>query len=411
MKFLILTQYFFPEPGAAQARLAGIARELVREGHAVEVITGLPNYPEGKIFAEYRGRLFMREEWEGIPVHRTWLYAAKGAGLARMLNFGSFSAMSLLARLRIRSADWVFVECPPPTLAIPGLLLARSLRARLIVNVADLWTDALRELGFLENAVLFRWLERLESFTYRHAARVNAVSDGVRERLIERKGVPLHKIALLPNGVDLRLYRPAPADEALKSSLGLGGKRIVLYAGTHGYCHGLEHALYAARKLLDDSRIHFLFIGSGSEKPKLVNMAAELRLQNVTYLDPVPAAEVARYLSIACCGLVPLRNVPLFRATRPAKLFSIMAAGKPVVFAGEGEAARLVETAQAGVVIPPEDPEELAAAVRLLAGNEALGARMGASGRKYVEQHLTWTRIVGDWLEQLGECARPVPQA
>lgn len=400
MKFLILTQYFPPEIGAPQTRLAALGRELARRGHAVEVVTALPNYPTGRIFPEYRRRFAVSERWEGIPVHRTWVYASKGAGVKRMANYSSFLATSLLGLRKASRPDWIFVESPPPSLALAALLAGRFWRVPVIVNVADLWPDSIRALGLMNNELLLHLFEKLERFVYRRAFCVNAVTEGIRKSLIEDKGVAPAKVTLLPNGVDPEIYQPQPPDEALREQLGLRGKKIILYAGTHGYAHGLEHILEAARQLRDPG-IHFLFIGDGSEKQRLIGLAAQLQLQNVTFLAPVSPGEIPRYLSIAECGLAPQRDIALFEGNRPAKIVSIMACAKPVVFSGKGEGARLVEDARAGFVVAPEDPSALVAAIRELAREPQLGRQLGWNGCAYVRSRLSWPALVGDWLDQL----------
>lgn len=409
MKFLILTQFFEPEIGAGQTRLAALARELVRAGHQVEVVTALPNYPTGKIFPEYRGRLIMSEFRDGIPVHRCWLYASSGAGLQRMLNYVSFTATALAGMMRARRPDWIFVESPPPILSLSAFLAASFMGARVVVNIADLWPDAIRELGLIKNRLFLSWAERLEAFVYLHADLLTAVTEGVRTRL-QAKGVPADKIVFLPNGADTDLYRPLPPDETLRRQLGLEGKHVVLYPGTHGYAHALEGALHAAQQLRGEP-IHFLFVGDGSEKRRLMKMAQDLALDNVTFLPPVPAAEIARYLSVSCCGLVTQRAIPLFDANRSAKAFPIMAAAKPLVFSGAGEGARLVEAAQAGIVIPPEDPKAIADAVRRLVGDSDLAASLGRNGRAYVQQHLQWSTVVRNWLSELATASQELRRA
>ncbi|MGB7846865.1 MAG: glycosyltransferase family 4 protein, partial [Candidatus Acidiferrum sp.] len=229
---------------------------------------------------------------------------------------------------------------------------------------------------------------------------VNAVTRGIRRRLIEAKGVKPIKVTFLPNGVDTEFYRPLSVDESLKTRLGLAGKKIILYAGTHGYAHGLEHILDAAAMLKDED-IHFLFVGDGSEKSRLIRRVLELQLKNVTFSDPVPSSQMPSLLSISECGLVPQRKLPLFEGNRPAKTFSIMSCAKPVVFSGEGEGAQLVLDARAGYVVAPEDPAALVGAIRLIAGNPCLAREFGRNGREYVRANLTWEALVRDWLEQL----------
>jgi len=410
MNFLILTQYFPPEIGAAQTRLAAFAHELVKQGHCVEVVTTLPNYPVGEIFPEYQHRWFVSEMCEGIPVHRSWTYASVGAGPKRMFNYASFCATALLGLYKASKPDWIFIESPPPTLALSGLLASWFWQVPAIVNVADLWPDSVQAMNLMKNRFFLSILETLERFAYRKARFVNAVTQGIRTRLIEAKGLAPAKVVFLPNGVDTEFYRPLPQDESLKEQLGLSGKRIVLYAGTHGYAHGLEHVLESA-SMLRHADVHFLFVGHGSEKARLVRRAQELSLKNVTFLNPVPSNQIPRYCSIAECGLVPQRKLPLFEGNRPAKTFSIMACAKPVVFSGEGEGAHLVIQARAGLVVTPEDPVAICGAIREILGNRSLADELGQNGRKFVQANFTWSVLVREWLGQLGlpdEIATPL---
>ncbi len=402
MRFLILTQYFAPEIGASQARLAAIVRELVRLGHAVEVVTAMPNYPGGHIFPEYRKTFYRFELWEGVPVHRVWLYASVGAGFKRLLNYASFSVICLWGLMKSKKPDYIFIESPPLFTCLPGFIASRLWGVPFIFNVADLWPDSVRELGIMRDGLLMRAAEALEHWTYHKAAYINAVTEGIRAKLIG-KGVAAHKLLFLPNGVDTDLIKPSPPDHVLKNRLGLEGKRVVLYAGNHGYGFALEHVLRAARLLTGERDIHFLFIGDGSEKIRLVKLAQEFNLRNVTFLKPVPFQEISGFMSTAHCGLVSLRDIPLCEGARPSKTFAVMAAGKPVVFAGKGECARLVEEARAGIVVPPENPQALAEAVYALFNNAALAEELGRNGRRYAEEKLNWSTLIGSWLNDLAE--------
>lgn len=406
MRLLILTQYFPPEIGAAQTRLAAVANELKRQKHTVEVVTAVPNYPTGRIFPKYRGRLVVSEEWEGFVVHRTWMYASRGAGIKRILSYASFLASSFLGLYKARKPDCIFVESPPLTLALGALLASRIWRVPVIVNVADLWPDSLQQLGLWSNKFLLGFLSKLESFVYKNATFVNAVTEGIRATLIDVKGISAAKVTFLPNGVDTVAYHYLPPDTLLKDQLGLTGKSVVLYAGTHGFAHGLEHVLHAARDF-EREDVHFLMIGDGSEKDRLVGLARELQLRNVTFLHPIRPDEIPRYLSIAECGLVSQRKIKLFEGNRPAKTFSIMACAKAVVFVGEGEGARLVTDAQAGLVVPPEDPQALTASIRKLLANQQTAMRFGENGRAFVEECLTWKKLVCNWLAQLRSLGAP----
>jgi glycosyltransferase involved in cell wall biosynthesis len=258
----------------------------------------------------------------------------------------------------------------------------------------------MREMHLVKSRFFLGLLESLESWTYRKAAYVSAVTEGIRQSLFIEKQVPEEKLLFLPNGVDTALYRPRPADAALKQALGLEGKRIILYAGTQGHAHGLEHVIRAAGLLGASPEHHFLFVGDGSERVHLEQLQERLGIRNVTFHNPVPMEQLPAYFSIADCGLASLRDLPFFECARPAKVFPVLASGKPLIFVGKGEGARLVQRANAGVVVPPGDPVALAKAVSAMLGDPQKAGEYGRNGRRFVETNLQWSRLVGDWLAQ-----------
>lgn len=400
MRFLLLTQYYHPEIGAAQVRLHSVAITLQRLGHDVEVVTAMPNHPGGRILHKYRGRFCCHEMCEGVAVRRVWLYASTGSGLKRVLNYTSFAVTSLWGLLQAKKPDFIFVESPPLLLSVPAYLASRIWRRPIIFNVADIWPDAAEQLGVLSNKRLIKVAQRLEHWSYSIAKYVTTVTDVFADTLSSQKGVPREKLLFLPNGVDTEMLRPQEPDRHLADQLEVKGKKVFLYAGTHGYAHAMEMALEAAKLVQEqDPHIHFLFVGDGSEKAKLIRMAQGLKLQNVTFRDPVPIAEIAQLYSISVAGLSTLRST---YNTRPVKILAAMACGKPIVYCGKGEGAQLVDQAKAGVISPPDRPEELAHAVCRLANNPILAAQLGANGRRYVTDNLSWKKLVADWLRRLG---------
>ena len=400
MRILFLTQYFPPEMGAAQLRLAACIRELRKLGHDVEVVTALPNHPNGAIFPAYRGRFAVTEDWEGIPVHRVWLYASLGRSWKRLLNYFSFMATAWWGLLKAERPDLLFVESPPLFLSVTAWVYGLLFRVPFLFNVADLWPDSVKKLGLMEDGFMLRAAEGLEAWSYRKAALVNAVTQGIESVLTEEKGVPAAKVLWLPNGVDTELYRPQEGDAALARELGLEGKAVVLYAGTMGYAHGVEVALEAA-PLVAEAGIHLLFVGEGSEKAMLLEKAKGLA--NVTFLPAQPPERVAQLYSLCYAGLSTLRDSPLFEGTRPVKIFACMACAKPVAYCGKGEGARLVEAQQAGLTCPPEDPRALADLLIRLKEAPDLAHDLGAHGRAFVTRELSWGSLVAAWADRLTE--------
>ena len=388
MRIIIVTHYFPPETGAPQARLSGLAAAWAADGDDVTVLTGMPNHPTGVMPPEYRGAIRRRERRDGYRVLRTWLYATPNEGIARKtIGHLSFMLSSVLLGGRSSGPADVIVVSSPTFFSIgAGWLLARLKRARLVLEVRDLWPAIFTELGVLTNRRLIRLLERLELAAYAAADTVIVVSDGFRANLIAR-GVSANKVHTIRNGVRPGEFDPAtPADAQLRARLGANANDcLVLYAGTHGISQGLTSVADAAADLTEEP-IWFAFVGDGADKQRLQDRVAEHALRNVTLLPSLPHEQVPALLAAADICLVPLRDVPLFSSFIPSKMFEYLAAGKPVVGALAGEAAQILREAGAWVV-PPADSEALAAAIRTLAADPQRRQAMGQQGRCYVEKH------------------------
>ena len=398
MRFLILTQYYPPEIGAAQARLSAFAGQLQRAGHEVEVVTALPNYPAGKLDEADRRLLGRREVLNGVPVRRTWLLTATGVGARRLASYLSFAATGLVSALVAGRPDVVFVESPPLFLGVSGWMAARRAGAAFVLNVSDLWPDSVRDLGVLSDGPSLRAAERLERWLYARATAVTAVTEGIREALVERKGVPARKVLFLPNGVDLDQFRPTDPDPAVRARHGLPDGPLVLFTGNHGYAQALETVIAAAELVPE---VTIALVGAGSDKARIQELAQERGTTNVRFLPPVPQSEIAPLYGQAVAGLATLRNSALMEGARPAKALAVMGCGRPVIYSGAGEGVALVRAAEAGLVAPPEDPRALAAAIRRLVKDPDEAARMGANGRRYVESHLSWPALTDAWLADL----------
>jgi len=405
-RILIVTQYFPPEAGAPQARLSALAAAWAAGGDAVTVLTGMPNHPTGVLPPEYRRAIRRRERRDGYRVVRTWLYATPNEGVARKtLSHLSFMVSSvLLGGLACGRADTVLVSSPTFFSIGSAWLLARLHRARLVVEVRDLWPAIFVELGVLTSRRVIRLLERLELAAYAAADQVVVVSDGFRQNLIGR-GVPAGKVHTVRNGVALEGFRAGGTDGAARQRardrLGAGpGDCLVLYAGTHGISHALPGVADAAARLAADP-VRVAFVGDGSDKQRLERRVAELGLGNVTLAPAVPPDQVPALLDAADVCLVTLRDVPLFATFIPSKMFEYLAAAKPVIGSVTGEAAQILREAGA-VVVPPEDSGALARAIGELAADPARRAAMGRRGRAYVERFFDRAELAREYRKILG---------
>lgn len=402
MNILFLTQYFPPEVGAPQNRIFEFAKRLKNNGHNITVLTAMPNYPKGEIYEGYKDKRYMEEDMEGIRVIRTWIYATKSQSFVkRLLNYFSFTASSVFQGLRHldKSIDVVIVESPPLFLGWSGYRISKRLKAKYVFNVSDLWPESAVKLGVLHNKLFIKLSVWLEEFSYKKADIVTGQTRGIVDNISSRGFKD--KTYLITNGVDLALFGKDKASNEFVKEYGLEGKFIAGYAGIHGLAQGLETVMKAADILRNHRDIMFAFIGDGPEKPKLIKMKEDLNLENVVFLPVQPKKAMPGVVANFGCALVPLKKLDLFKGALPSKMFETLASSVPIVLSVEGEAKELIENANAGICVEPENEKEIAAAVLRLYEDRALRDRLGDNGRAYIEEHFDRAKITRKFEETL----------
>lgn len=405
LRVMFLTHYFPPEVGAPQTRLFELAQRCSAAGVVVTVVTGFPNYPTGVIPLDYRGKWSMEEKLDGVRVLRTWVYATPNRGFVRrILNHLSFALSSLTAIRKVGPTDVIFVESPPLLIGLAALIYRTLKRAPFIFNVSDIWPQSAVELGALRNPLAIRLAEMFERHIYRKAARVSVVTPGMIERLAAR-GVPREKLFLLTNGVDTTTYKPADPDRELAGRLGFNGRKVFLYAGTHGLAQGLGVIVDAA-KLTANADVMYVLAGEGAEKEALVARATAEGIANVRFLPNQPKSMMPALLNLAYATIIPLKRLDLFKSALPSKMFESMAVGRPIVAALWGEAATLIDQAECGIVVEPEDAGAVHLAVEKLAADPALARRLGEKGRAYAIRNFDRKDIAERFIELLRVVAR-----
>ena len=400
MKVTVLTQYFEPEIGAAQLRYAAVVRGLAELGHEVTVLTAMPNHPTGRIFDGYRGRLWSTERTDWGTVHRAWVYPAIGSGPKRYLNFLSFVATSLPMLRFARGTDVLVVESPPVTLGVVALIGRRLLGCRLVTYVSDLSTNSIQDLDVPGAGLITRAVRALESRLYERSWRVTTVTDGLRRVLHEEFSLPEDHVVMLENGADTDTFSPRPVDRELLARFGVADSPYLLYAGTHGYAHGLDVALEAARELEGDG-VRLVFVGEGSDRERIMALATEMGLTNVSFHGQQPPEVVTGLYAGAVAGLSTVRDIQVMRDARPAKLFACLSCAKPLIYSGSGEGARLATDSGGGLVTEPGDAAGIAAAARRLVADPDEAARMGAAGRQWVLDNFSWRQLITRWADQV----------
>ncbi len=381
MRILFLTDNFPPEVNAPASRTFEHCREWVQAGHQVTVITGAPNFPKGKLFPGYRNRLWQRETMEGIQVVRVWTYITANAGFAkRTLDYLSFMVTGFLAGLFQRRPDVIVGTSPQFFTNCAAWLLSVFRRRPFVFELRDLWPESIKTVGAMQDSVALRLLERLELFLYRRAAVVVAVTESFRRNLVSR-GIDPRKIAVVLNGVDLSRFQPLARDPELAERLGLAGKFVPGYIGTHGMAHALETILDAAARiktLPEGANVRFVLLGDGARKQALQEIAASRGLDNVLFLDTVPKADVPRYWSLLDVSIIHLRKADNFTQVIPSKLFECMGMGIPVLHGVAGESAEIVEREGVGLVFEPENAGALCEGLLRLMRDHALYERLKA---------------------------------
>jgi len=390
LHILVVSQFFAPEMGAPAARFHDFGRLLLARGHRVTVVTALPNSPSGVIPPEYRRRLRQRETIDGIQVLRGWIHASpRLSSRDKALGFASFTATAslwaLLGRLR---ADVVVATAPPPTVGIPGFLAARRLGVPLVFDVRDIWPEALQLSGRLQSGPVIRSLEAAERFSYRRAGAITVVTEGKRERLME-KGVPAEKIEVIPNGVDLSHFDDVCPDTALLERHGVDPKRFLLaYAGVFNPPQGLDVLLDAAKLLRQHHpelarRVQVVLVGDGSERARLERRRREERLEEEVVFVPIqPRERIPGILLAASAIAIPLRP-RRDTHTMPSKIYESLASGRPLLVSADGAPAEAVRAAEAGIATPAGDAGALADALRSLAEDPERCRRLGERGATY----------------------------
>ena len=369
MHILFLTDNFPPEVNAPASRTFEHCREWVKAGHRVTVITCAPNFPKGRVFDGYRNRLWQSEEMAGIRVIRGWSYITANEGfMKRVLDYQSFMVMATLTSLFVRGVDVVVGTSPQFFTVCAAYVVSRLKRIPFVFELRDLWPESIKAVGAMQDSAALRALERLEMFLYRKAARIVSVTHSFKNTLVAR-GVDGDKITVVTNGVDMMRFKPMPKDIELLNKLGLEGKFVAGYVGTHGLAHHLETLLDAAemvRGLHDGAAFHFILLGDGARQLALQEDAVIRGLDNITFVDSVPKDQVARYWSLLDVSIIHLKKTELFTTVIPSKLFECMGMGLPVLHGVAGESAEIVRDEGVGIVFEPENTAELVEHFRFL---------------------------------------------
>lgn len=409
MRILIFTQHFPPETAATGRRAFDLAESLAGSGHQVTVLTGVPNHPSslGRPFCQQAPRREIAAA--GYSIVRVPVFRSEDTrALNRLVTYATFALSAAWAGLRQARPDVIIAISPLPT----GLAALPAHWVRgvpLVFDLQDIWPDSAVSVGMMQPCLALRLLRRLERFFYCRCALIVGISEGFRRYLI-RLGVEPERVAVIPNGVDWKMFSSGTDGRELRKPQDVEGKFVVGYAGNIGLAQGFETLLDAA-DALRSSPVKFLLLGEGTDKARIRKLARIQDLENVEFLDGVPRERVAPILASCDALLLILRRDPLFEITIPSKVYEYMAAGKPILCSVGGEAARLVVQARCGISIVPSDGAALGRAAERLGERPALCKEMGGRGRRCARERFSRDMLMADYAALMNGSALTVEKS
>lgn len=372
MKLLFLTQYFPPETGAPQSRIHELAKHLQHMGYEITVLTALPNYPTGKIFSGYRGKIRVSENIDGFKIIRTFILPSKSSKLLpRLISYISFSiSCLLLGTIGIGKHDIVMIESPPLFLVPSGILLSKLVHGKAVIMVSDIWPDILVRMGSISKGISLKMMLWLEKFSYMHSYAVALTNLGANQQIKERFPC-LKNITIISNGVDTKVFSPECRNDNIRMELGAGPNDFLVgYCGLFGLAQGLDVIIDAAEILFNHKHIKFVLVGDGPTRNELLSIANRKSLFNLNFFERRPKKEIPVILASLDVSLVPLKvHLP---GTMPSKVYEALASGTPPIVAKGCEAHPLVMEFEVGRSYEPGDADEMASAILELAVNQDL---------------------------------------
>jgi putative colanic acid biosynthesis glycosyltransferase WcaI len=407
MKIQYLSQYFPPEMGAPAARVSELSQLWAKTGHDVTVLTGFPHYPSGVVPEEYRAklrRLFMRENCDGVRIERTWLATLpNGKTWERIVNYTSFTVSAALRGSFLDSPDVVIATSPQLLECLAGLWIATLKGVPLVFEVRDLWPESLTlDADSFLNRRVRTVLTRISELLYCRARHIVVVTPAFKKHIIEHYNVAPEKISIVMNGVDPEIFTPDGETGSAVEKFQLAGKFVVSFIGVLGNAHGLSTVVHAAARLQETRPdVLIVLVGEGADKSNVQALAAEMGVRNLLFIGQQPRNGIPALIRASSACMVLLKKSDVFKTVIPTKMLEFMACGRPVILGVEGQARELVEKADCGVCVPPEDSASLAGAIEQLHDDEELRNRLGANGRNYVVTHLSREQTAKDYIELL----------
>jgi colanic acid biosynthesis glycosyl transferase WcaI len=400
----MLSLVFGPDTVSTANMMTDLAHGLQNRGHEVTVLTSMPHYnPSQRVLCNpvYRaqvGKIFTEAHESGVRVLRVYMPLKGQRVWRRAIDYLWFHLVTLIiAATKVSRQDVIFVPSPPITLGLEGYVLAKLLGGKLIYDVRELWPDVPVRLGLIRNRFLVRMVYAIEGFVYRRSSGITSIAECFIAGMVKR-GVPREKLYFTPNFVDVAWISPGGKSNSFSREHGMESKYVAFYGGNIGLTQGLEILVEIGKELEEEDDIVLLVIGDGAGRTKLEQAIRDSGLKNIHLLPFQPQNRVPDVYATADVCLSPMR-FGFSYDTVPSKIYTAMAAGRPVISASESdtESAELVRDSRGGLVVAPESPSEMAQAIRSLHSSPEIAREMGRNARQWIIDHYSKDAVIASY--------------
>lgn len=402
MEILLIAENFHPETNAPAKRLFEHAKEWVKLGNKVTVLTGVPNVPKGRVFNGYKNKIYQSEKIDGIKIVRVWTFIAKNEKFVlRTLDFISFMFSSFFFGLFIKKHDKIIVSSPQFLPVISGFAIAKIKNIPFILEIRDLWPESIVALGAMKkNNYIIRILDAIAKYIYQKSELIIVVTKAFKDNLINM-GINKDKITVIENGFNFdNNLIPNKSIEAIQQEYNISNKNFtVSYIGTVGMSHGIGVILKSAKLIKD---VNFLIIGEGADKESLQKIAKDEKINNIVFIDNINWQEIVNINQIVSANLIHLRNLELFKTVIPSKIFESMALKKPILAGLIGESLDIIKQSKSGLEVKPEDENSLVEKILQMKNNKNLCDQLANNGFKLVQDRYNRKTLAQKMIERIG---------
>ena len=409
MKILIVHQYFLRQNSGGGSRWNQFAKYWSAKGHTVTVLAGMLD-EKCKKYQDYKHKFIVKEKVnDRITVIRCHVSEAYNtSSLGRMWGYVSFAFSSTLAGLFVKKPDIIICTSPPLIVGLTGAVLKRVKRIPMLFEVRDLWPESIIELGAVKNKWIIRFLYWMQKISYRSSKWINVLTPAFEETLVHSSGIPREMISLIPNAADLDIIKPMPKNNWVRQKYNLSDKFVVSYVGAHGVANCLIQLIEAAKILqARDPDVRLMLIGDGMQKSMLQGEVKKHNLDNVIFVDPVPKEAIGDFINASDACTAVLKRIEVYKTVYPNKVFDYMSAAKPIILGIDGVARKLIEDANAGIFVQPENASLFAEAAMKLKSNPELAVRYGQNGLAYVHENYDRERLADKYIAVIKKLLKP----